>query len=276
MAVRVSNVAVVRAAVPPRATGSGASRSPCSSPALVGLGFAAGRPTAHVTVAAQRDVGAAGHRRLPLDVLDRRRPEPPRRRPGRGPHVHPQPGRRHAHRDRRLRRVRRARRAADDRHRPADRCDRQAHDVARHGDRDGDPRLDRRHRRVQPAPSRPTGVDLGDRRHRRATPAGRHRRRRTGDFQPDTIVVLTDGANTEGVEPLVAAEQAAAAAGAGLRHRLRHDRAVAAGVQHRPARRRPRRHGRFDPGPPGGGGRAAGGRRFLQIDEATLQARRRR
>ena len=31
----------------------------------------------------------------------------------------------------------------------------------------------------------------------------------TGPFQPDTIVVLTDGANTLGVEPLVAAQQAA-------------------------------------------------------------------
>jgi Ca-activated chloride channel homolog len=44
-----------------------------------------------------------------------------------------------------------------------------------------------------------TGVDLGD-----AGPAPG-----TG-YQPDTIVVLTDGSNTTGVEPAVAAEQAAA------------------------------------------------------------------
>jgi Ca-activated chloride channel family protein len=31
-----------------------------------------------------------------------------------------------------------------------------------------------------------------------------------GDFEPDTIVVLTDGANTQGVEPVTAAKQAAA------------------------------------------------------------------
>src|SRR5262249_50880097 len=31
-----------------------------------------------------------------------------------------------------------------------------------------------------------------------------------GQFQPDTIVVLTDGANTQGVDPLTAAQQAAA------------------------------------------------------------------
>ena len=44
-----------------------------------------------------------------------------------------------------------------------------------------------------------TGVDLGD-----AAPGA------AGDFQPDTIVVLTDGSNTTGVDPATAAEQAAA------------------------------------------------------------------
>jgi Ca-activated chloride channel family protein len=43
-----------------------------------------------------------------------------------------------------------------------------------------------------------TGVDLAD-----APPA-------LGNFQPDTIVVLTDGSNTTGVDPVTAAEQAAA------------------------------------------------------------------
>ena len=32
----------------------------------------------------------------------------------------------------------------------------------------------------------------------------------TGEYEPDTIVVLTDGANTQGVDPVTAAEQAAA------------------------------------------------------------------
>ncbi|MBO0868361.1 MAG: VWA domain-containing protein [Micromonosporaceae bacterium] len=45
----------------------------------------------------------------------------------------------------------------------------------------------------------PTGVDLS----KPDSNAG-------GDFQPDTIVVLTDGANTQGVDPVTAAQQAAA------------------------------------------------------------------
>ena len=44
-----------------------------------------------------------------------------------------------------------------------------------------------------------TGVDLGD-----AAP------NTLGDYEPDTIVVLTDGANSTGVDPVTAAEQAAA------------------------------------------------------------------
>ncbi|MFI1992279.1 VWA domain-containing protein [Actinoplanes sp. NPDC020271] len=44
-----------------------------------------------------------------------------------------------------------------------------------------------------------TGADLGD-----AAPDT------AGDYQPDTIVVLTDGSNTTGVDPVTAAEQAAA------------------------------------------------------------------
>ena len=44
-----------------------------------------------------------------------------------------------------------------------------------------------------------TGVDLGD-----AAPDT------LGEYQPDTIVVLTDGSNTTGVDPVTAAQQAAA------------------------------------------------------------------
>ena len=44
-----------------------------------------------------------------------------------------------------------------------------------------------------------TGVDLGD-----AAPNA------LGEYEPDTIVVLTDGSNTTGVDPVTAAEQAAA------------------------------------------------------------------
>lgn len=45
----------------------------------------------------------------------------------------------------------------------------------------------------------PTGVDLGD-----TAPDA------PGDYEPDTIVVLTDGSNTTGVDPVTAAGQAAA------------------------------------------------------------------
>ena len=45
-----------------------------------------------------------------------------------------------------------------------------------------------------------TGVDLGD-----GTPGSA-----VTDYEPDTIVVLTDGANSRGVDPVTAAEQAAA------------------------------------------------------------------
>jgi Ca-activated chloride channel family protein len=45
-----------------------------------------------------------------------------------------------------------------------------------------------------------TGVDLGD-----AAPGAA-----VTDYEPDTIVVLTDGANSRGVDPVTAAEQAAA------------------------------------------------------------------
>ena len=51
MAVRVSNVAVVRAAVPPRAHWKRRVPLALLVAAIVALGFAAGRPTAHRTVA---------------------------------------------------------------------------------------------------------------------------------------------------------------------------------------------------------------------------------
>ncbi len=91
-----------------------------------------------------------------------------------------------------------------------------------------------------------------------------------GDYEPDTIVVLTDGANTEGVEPLVAAEEAAArrvriyAIGFGTTEPSQPVCNIDQLGGDLPA-------GRFDVGgPPGGPGGPP--RRFLQIDETTLQA----
>jgi Ca-activated chloride channel homolog len=93
----------------------------------------------------------------------------------------------------------------------------------------------------------------------------------TGDYQPDTIVVLTDGANTEGVLPIVAAQEAAA----------RRVRVYAIGFgttePSQPVCNIDQLGGDladaepFDLGPPGAGGGGPGGRRFLQIDEETLQ-----
>jgi Ca-activated chloride channel family protein len=116
----------------------------------------------------------------------------------------------------------------------------------------------------------PTGVDLsGD---QPATPPadGSTPASPTGDFQPDVIVVLTDGANTQGVEPIEAAQQAAA----------RHVRVYTIGFGTTTPSQPvcnvdqlggdiPFGGGPPDNVPPGGG---PGGRRYLEIDEPTLQA----
>jgi Ca-activated chloride channel family protein len=104
----------------------------------------------------------------------------------------------------------------------------------------------------------PTGVELP------ATTPG-------SDFEADTIVVLTDGANTQGVDPVTAAEQAAA----------RHIRVYAIGFgTTNPAQMvcTPdqlagggngfRGDGRGFGGPGFGGG--GGGRRYQQLDEEAL------
>ena len=79
--------------------------------------------------------------------------------------------------------------------------DRRPAHLPRHRDRPGHPDLDRRHRRDQP--ERPA-----DRRRPAGPSAGAGEV--PTDYQPDTIVVLTDGRNTQGVDPVTAAAQAAA------------------------------------------------------------------
>jgi Ca-activated chloride channel homolog len=88
-----------------------------------------------------------------------------------------------------------------------------------------------------------------------------------GDFQPDTIVVLTDGRNTQGVDPITAAEEAAAR---GLRvytigfgttqpsPMVCAPNQISGDVAFRGDRM----------GPPGGFGRG----RYQQVDEETLTA----
>ena len=91
------------------------------------------------------------------------------------------------------------------------------------------------------------------------------------NFEPDTIVVLTDGANTSGVEPVVAAEQAAA----------RHIRVYTIGFgttePSQPVCTVDQISGdptggdrQFDGGGGGGGGGGGPPGRFLEIDEPTL------
>ena len=117
----------------------------------------------------------------------------------------------------------------------------------------------------------PTGVDLQRRRRasRRADPSTH-----SASFEPDTIVVLTDGANTEGSNL------------SSPPNRPRHDTSACT----RSASARPSRPSRSAPSTRsaatsaatvnstaasgGGGGGGAAGRRFLEIDEPTLRGRR--
>ena len=92
--------------------------------------------------------------------------------------------------------------------------------------------------------SPPTGVEV-------ATGSGGA----PGDFQPDTIVVLTDGRNTQGVDPVTAAEAGGGPAPARLHDRLRHHRAA-----RRWSARRTRSAATRRSAATGGGGGGFGGR----------------
>jgi Ca-activated chloride channel family protein len=88
----------------------------------------------------------------------------------------------------------------------------------------------------------------------------------TGEYQPDTIVVLTDGRNTQGVDPVTAAAEAEA-------RRLRVYTIGFGTAEPSPMVCTPSQvsgdfpfRGDFQGGPPGGYGRG----RFQQIDEETL------
>ena len=93
--------------------------------------------------------------------------------------------------------------------------------VARHRDRLGDPHLDRRHR--------------GQSTRRSRRPASTPIRRRRSGYAADVIVVLTDGANTQGVDPQTAAEAGGRPRRPRLHHRLRHHDPGPHGL-HRPRR----------------------------------------
>jgi Ca-activated chloride channel homolog len=116
----------------------------------------------------------------------------------------------------------------------------------------------------------PTGVELGNDAPPPSTPGPSTAAPPPGGgYEPDTIVVLTDGANTEGVAPLVAAKEAAArrvriyAIGFGTTEPSQPVCNIDQLGGELPA-------GPFDVGPPGGPGGPP--RRFLEIDEKTLHA----
>ena len=103
----------------------------------------------------------------------------------------------------------------------------------------------------------PTGAELGPPGTAPGTPGA--------DFEPDTIVVLTDGANTQGVDPVTAAEEAAA-------RRLR-IYTIGFGTT-MPAQMTCTPDQISGDAPFGGDGRGfnfgGGGRRFQQLDEEAL------
>ena len=193
---------------------AGTSRSRCSPPAS---------PPSRLRSAARRraqrarqpDDDRPGHGRVREHVLERHRPDRVSRRPRRPPtRSSTRQGSGHADRDRRVQRLRPGRPATDQRpgrapgrrapepdHRPPD------------GDRQRDPGRHRRHRRGRPE--------------RRSASTGEGRPGvepppvASGAYVPDIIVLLTDGANNAGPDPLEAAAQAADRGRARLHDRLR-------------------------------------------------------
>lgn len=92
-------------------------------------------------------------------------------------------------------------------------------------------------------------------------------------FQPDTIVVLTDGANTQGVHPIVAAEQAAARGVRVYTIGFGTTQPAAFVCTADQIGSFPWGGRGFDSGAFGGGfGGGFGGRRFQQLDEESLTA----
>ncbi|MFI5909797.1 VWA domain-containing protein [Dactylosporangium sp. NPDC051541] len=106
----------------------------------------------------------------------------------------------------------------------------------------------------------PTGVEVAENSGSSAAPTD-------GDYEPDTIVILTDGRNTDGVDPVTAAEQAAA-------RRLRVYTIGFGTDQPSPmvcSSNQIAGDQSFRGGGPGGGGFGFGGRgRFQDMDEPTL------
>ena len=195
-----SSVALIRAARPGRGrAGAGTCRSRCCSPRSRCSGWPAARPQVRADVPVSSSSVILARRRVRLDVRHRRRPEPAERRAGRGPRLRPARRRRHPDRAGRVRRVRAARGRADDRPRRADERDRLADHRPRHRDRRRDPQVGGRDRRRSTRTCRRPDLGLGPAPGAAdaapataAAGAGRH--------APEIVVLLTDGANTLGVD----------------------------------------------------------------------------
>ena len=200
-AVRHSSVALIRAAAPKRAAWKRhvpfALVLARTGPARRGGGPAAAQLE-------RADLGLDDHpraRRVGLDVLHRRRAQPAHGGRERRPRVRQEPGRRHPHRAGRVLRVRAAHGGADHRARRPAEEPRRAHHRPRHGDRRRHAQVGRRDLR-----DRPRGGAVGSRPGRRCRAP---RARPPGTYAPEIVVLLTDGANTTGVEPADAAKAAA-------------------------------------------------------------------
>ncbi|MFB9317862.1 VWA domain-containing protein [Cryptosporangium minutisporangium] len=109
-----------------------------------------------------------------------------------------------------------------------------------------------------------SGVNLGDSAAKPSTdPNGGTGSGPLGGYEPDSIVVLTDGSNTQGVDPVTAAEQAAA-------RRVRVFTIGFGSTEPAPMVCTPDQISGDTTGGNWGGGPRGGGRRVQQIDEGAL------
>ena len=166
-----SSVALIRAAAP-ATLGVAAARAVRPGAGRPGVPLPRGGPSADQDRRAGGRVGGdLRARRVRLDVLDRRRPQPAQRGPDCGTRVRAYPGLEHPHRAGRLLRFRAGGGGTDDGTRRAVPRHRLADDWSRHDDRRRDPQVRGRHR-----PDRPEGRARG----RRVRGAGRMQALRPG------------------------------------------------------------------------------------------------